>query len=287
MDSTLGAIEMGGVLSVLFFGINTAQTYHYYRDYPKDRPLVKAAVWIFQLVHNILTWQAIYALTVTFFGHPEHVRAPPRTLYFTLVVSALTTTITDVFFANRIRVISQRWPIAIICWTLTFLELLANAGMIAIFCTNISGVSVLQVQYRWLMSTALVMSALVDVLITATLCYYLLHVRNSTLEKTRRIADTLITWSIESTMIKTLVISWSYSRALTSNSGAAILQLIMFLTRDDLIWGFFYLIQSALHTNSMLPGPKISWTVCSPASTSTPLVRFPGRRLGIWCDHCS
>ncbi|KAJ7136680.1 hypothetical protein C8R44DRAFT_767660 [Mycena epipterygia] len=49
--------------------------------------------------------------------------------------------------------------------------------------------------------------------------------------------DTLILWTIETTMI---------------TSFAGILELILFLTRKDLAWISFYLIQPKLFSNSML-----------------------------------
>jgi hypothetical protein len=46
LDGTLGAIEVGGIVSTFLFGIETLQVYHYFRKYPGDALLLKLAVCI-------------------------------------------------------------------------------------------------------------------------------------------------------------------------------------------------------------------------------------------------
>ncbi|KAF7373566.1 Saposin B-type domain-containing protein [Mycena sanguinolenta] len=69
------------------------------------------------------------------------------------------------------------------------------------------------------------------------MCYWLGRVRNSEFPKTRNIIDTLIIWCIESTVAK---------------GGASVIQLILFQTRNDLLWMIFWLPKASLFSNSML-----------------------------------
>jgi len=108
--------------------------------------------------------------------------------------------------------------------------------MLAVVLIN-HNLFILSERFRWLMCVSLGSGTVVDVLVTAALCHHLWRVRASQFRKTRRLADKLITWSIESTAVK---------------SAAGIIELVLFLTRDDLSWTVFYLIQSALFSNSML-----------------------------------
>ena len=49
--TTLGAVEIGLVFSTFLFGIETLQTYHYYRNYSRDYLGLKA------LVSSSLFWR--------------------------------------------------------------------------------------------------------------------------------------------------------------------------------------------------------------------------------------
>jgi hypothetical protein len=44
LNGSLGALEIGIVLGVFLFGIETLQTFNYYRRFPKDSNLLKATV---------------------------------------------------------------------------------------------------------------------------------------------------------------------------------------------------------------------------------------------------
>jgi hypothetical protein len=43
-DNTLGALQVGGAIMVFLFGIDTLQTYYYFRRYPNDRLWIKLLV---------------------------------------------------------------------------------------------------------------------------------------------------------------------------------------------------------------------------------------------------
>lgn len=42
--ATIGAIEIGAFISVLFFGVVTVQVYFYYRHFPDDNTFLKTMV---------------------------------------------------------------------------------------------------------------------------------------------------------------------------------------------------------------------------------------------------
>ncbi|KAJ7320880.1 hypothetical protein DFH08DRAFT_388800 [Mycena albidolilacea] len=238
LGSTLGAVEIGGVFSTLFFGILTMQVYNYYRDYLNDRGLLKAMVmgiWSIELVHTMLLWHTIYSLTVTFFGHPEQIFTPPETFYFTILCSSLITTAVQIFFANRIRVFSGRKLVPAISCIMSCLYFGGMLAALILLCVHRT-LAVLET-YRWLASTIFALTAVIDMLIAISMCYWLGRVRNSDFPKTRNIIDTLIMWCIESTVAK---------------SGASVVQLILFLTRNDFLWLIFLLPKASLFSNSML-----------------------------------
>jgi hypothetical protein len=129
-------------------------------------------------------------------------------------------TVLQVFFAHRIRKLSGKWSITIICWVLTFLRAVCISGLLGI-TWHIKQISELQERYRSLMVSSLTLGAMGDVLIAASLCYCLRTMRTSEVDecvdkfirsnglpklfRTRRMVDTLVLWTIGKTTVSGLV----------------------------------------------------------------------------------
>ncbi|KAJ7609192.1 hypothetical protein DFH06DRAFT_188914 [Mycena polygramma] len=239
LDSTLGAIEVGGVVSTYLFGIETVQVYYYFRKYQDDSLWLKsmvAAVWIFELGHTISAWHAIYSVSVTFYCQPQHLEVPPHSLEVTILFASLIYIVVQGFFANRVRIFSGKWFVTVVCWVLTILRATSNLTMMGIEWAN-PNVTTLQVKFRWLMAVALSLGVTVDIVITLSLCYWLWQIRQSKFEQTRKIVDTLLVWSVETGVVTTV---------------ASAMFLILFLGRNDLAWFPFFLVQVKLYSNSLL-----------------------------------
>ncbi|KAJ7113192.1 hypothetical protein C8R44DRAFT_856165 [Mycena epipterygia] len=238
LNGSLGATEIGSVLGVFLFGIETLQTFNYYRGCPGDSTILKgivALVWFLELGHTMSAWHALYSQTVTFYGQPQYISSPPLSEEMTILFAALIYTVVQTFFANRVRVLSGSWYIMVVASCLTGLRLIANMGSVALLI-HYSRVSIL-LQWRWLVSTALSLGLAVDILITGSMCHFLRKMRSCESKRTRTMVDTLIVWSIESTIL---------------TSTASIIQIILFMTRTDLVWSCFFIIQAKLFSNSML-----------------------------------
>ncbi|KAJ7671266.1 hypothetical protein DFH06DRAFT_112607 [Mycena polygramma] len=241
LDGTLGVEEIGLIVGTFLYGIETLQTFNYYRMFPKDPRKLKtlvAVIWFLELGHTVCAWNAGYLATVTFYGQVEHIFNPPRTIYLTILFSSLINAVVQTFFAIRIRSLSNRWPITILCCILNLARFVCNMGLIAV-CYNSSSFLILETQLHWLMTTASAIGPSVDVIIATALCYYLWSLkRASGFDRTSRMVDTLIVWTVETTIITTV---------------AGIMQLILFLSRpNDVSWMTFYLIQAKLFSNSLL-----------------------------------
>ncbi|KAF7352526.1 hypothetical protein MVEN_01217600 [Mycena venus] len=201
--------------------------------------MLKAVViltWLLELVHTILIWHTIYSLTITFFGQEDQVFTPPRTFYLTLLFSTLVTTTVQIFFAKRIQLFSQEKLVPFITCILAGVVSMGVVAIVALLSAH-NTLEILK-PYRWLGSIVLALTAFVDVLIATSMCYFLQRARSADFQKTATIIDTLITWSIESTVVK---------------SGASIIQLVLFLTRpNDFLWIIFFVPKASLFSNSML-----------------------------------
>ncbi|KAJ6556526.1 hypothetical protein DFH09DRAFT_1164697 [Mycena vulgaris] len=263
LDSTLGPVEIGVILGTFLLGIETLQTFNYYRQFPDDSVLLKttvAVLWLLALGHTVCALHVIYSMTVTFYGDTptEHILNPPRSLGGIIVSAAITNCVVQIFFGNRIRVLSGDSRMAFLCFFLSFLRFLFETGLVVAFWVTGSGFPALQSSLRWEMTTASAIGPVIDGVIATWMCYCLWHLRGSesNFERMRQVLDTLILWTVETTIITSL---------------AGIIQLILFLARSDLSFIVFFLIQPKLFSNSMLAvlNGRVRFRAQSPAGGIT------------------
>ncbi|KAJ7255803.1 hypothetical protein B0H12DRAFT_1323108 [Mycena haematopus] len=240
LDGTLGNGEIGVAIATFLFGIETLQTFNYYRDYPRDRLALKilvGGIWLLELAHVICSWNGLYYWTVTFYGQPQHLPVGPFSLVAGILIQEIIKFFVQSFFTYCVQVLSKRWPIPILASTLTTVRLAFNVALVAELSKN-PAFTVVTVDSRWMMITITSIGPVVDIAIAASLCYFLWSTKGkTTFSGTSKMLDTLVIWTVETT-------------ALTAFSGA--LELIFFLARDDLTWLVFYFIQAKVLGNSMV-----------------------------------
>ncbi|KAJ6525899.1 hypothetical protein DFH09DRAFT_1188152 [Mycena vulgaris] len=243
LDGTLGAMEIGTAVATFLFGILTLQTFNYYREFSKDSILIKgtiALIWLFELGHTICSLHSIYWITITTYSRPPNsfIVKPPQSLIVSLF-SAGIDAVVQIFFGNRIRVLSGRPHVFFLCLAMAALRFICDIALVSTIWVFNAGFTVLESKVHWVMITASTVGPAADIVIALAMCYYLWELRESGLRfnRTRTMVDTLMIWTVETTLV-------------TGVSG--IMQLILFLTRTDLAFMFFYLIQPKLFSNSML-----------------------------------
>ncbi|KAJ7802558.1 hypothetical protein B0H14DRAFT_3884498 [Mycena olivaceomarginata] len=144
------------VLGVFLFGIETLQTFNYYRRFPKDSNLLKAAVafvWVLELGHTISALHALYLQTITFYGQPNHVLSPPLSEDITILFAGLIYTVVQTFFANRVRVLSGQWYIMALACVLGLLRFVGHMWIAALLLKYVRATIILE--WRWLVTTSL------------------------------------------------------------------------------------------------------------------------------------
>ncbi|KAF8143688.1 hypothetical protein K438DRAFT_598921 [Mycena galopus ATCC 62051] len=237
LNTNLGAVEIGIVLGVFLFGIETLQTFNYFKRFPKDSNLLKGAVgvvWLLELGYTISALHALYLQTITFYGQPSHVLSPPLSEEVPILFSGLIYTIVQTFFANRVRVLSGQWYTMALACVLGLFRFVGDVWIAALLL-KYDRITVL-LEWRWLVATSLSLDLSTDILITASLCFCLWNMRSCE-SKTRSVLDTLILWAIESTIL---------------TSAGSVIQLILFMTRTDILWAGVFAVQSKLFSNAML-----------------------------------
>ncbi|KAJ6555045.1 hypothetical protein DFH09DRAFT_1365995 [Mycena vulgaris] len=246
LDGTLGALEIGTVIGVFLFGMATLQTFNYYGQFPEDSKILKvtvAVIWFLELGHTICSLHGIYSITVTFYGQPpeDAFLKPPPSIVATLLFSGTIDALVQLFFGNRIRVLSGRPIFLVISAAFATLRFVCDITLAARLWIDNAGFTILRTKVLWEMITASSIGPAGDIFIAVVMCHWLWQRRDtgSHFNRTRRMVDTLIIWTIETTLVTSI---------------AGIMQLVLILARNDLTFIPFYLIQPKLFLNAMLAG---------------------------------
>ncbi|KAJ7434669.1 hypothetical protein FB451DRAFT_1571868 [Mycena latifolia] len=180
LPGTLGNIEIGLVLAIFLFGLETLQTFNYYRQFPQDALKLKilvAGIWSLELAHTASTCQAVYSMTVTFYGQPQHIEHPSFSFVLTLFFHSLLSAIVPTFFAFRVRVLLMRWPITILCCFLNLVRLLSNLALLGELWRD-EEVVLVETKLAWVVITASAVGPVVDIITAVSLCYALWRFKN-------------------------------------------------------------------------------------------------------------
>ncbi|KAJ6454537.1 hypothetical protein C8R47DRAFT_1061009, partial [Mycena vitilis] len=177
-NTTLGALEIGVLVSFLLFGVSTTQTYVFYTRFPEDGRKVKifvAFIWLCELAHAICIAHALYVVTISDFGHPERLLLAPKapeSMSTAILFSGIVSPCVQAFFAVRIYRLSRRVLVPCICWILSFLRMLSTCALFGL-ALQMKSFEEYAVQWSWLIITVLVVGAGVDLIIAVTLVYLL------------------------------------------------------------------------------------------------------------------
>jgi len=198
---TLGALLVGGSIALVLSGIVTVQCIIYFKLYPNEariRNLVVVAVWILDLLHSTFIVTSLYDYFIHFFGDYSRIAIIPWSIALSVVVTAIQTLIVHWYFAHKIYQSSERnWWITGPIVLLAFLRLLAASGSTTEMI-RLHRYAVFNEKYPgWIFTTGLSLSASVDIIITAWLCYFLQKMR-------RRTASTMMAHVVNTLTLYTL-----------------------------------------------------------------------------------
>ncbi|KAF9231833.1 hypothetical protein BU15DRAFT_81942 [Melanogaster broomeanus] len=197
------------IIMTYLFGISTLQFYHYMYYYPRDSLWLKflvSLVWLVGAGHTIAVTAAMYSLTVTHFGDlsPETDMAQlPASFTWAIVLSGVMTLLVQGYFAHRIRVFSKKLYIPVFCWAFSILRF---AGTLYITVGALRAVR-LEVFLRnkdWLLAWTLIGGACLDIIIAASMCYYLKREKAFAFTRTAKMLDKLMVYSIETGLLTSI-----------------------------------------------------------------------------------
>ncbi|KAJ7667040.1 hypothetical protein B0H17DRAFT_1210535 [Mycena rosella] len=223
LDGVLGPVEIGTVVGTFLFKVAQAH----------DRNnLVFADPSISYFLSDQFTASIVffsrcsdftktYSITITSYGQPPNafIMNPPASLIGTLVFSGGTDALVQLFYGNRIRVLSGRLHVFLLCIVFAALRFTCDTVLMSKIWTENEGLSIIESKLHWVLIMASTIGPAGDIVIALSMCYYLWKLRRE---------------------------------AGHFNRVAGIIQLILVLTRTDFVYVIPDLIQPKLFSNSML-----------------------------------
>ncbi|KDR82712.1 hypothetical protein GALMADRAFT_238211 [Galerina marginata CBS 339.88] len=238
LDATYGAAFIGLIASAVLYGVTLLQTFLYYRQYPNDSWLTKFIVfflWILDTAHLFLCTIALYTYLVTNFSNPEALHRSTWSMNLQTDCNGLIGLIVECFFARRLWIMSGNHFITGIIVILACIHF----GL-GVFFTVEGFILVNTSRFPsliWVTSTGLGSAAAADIIIAASLCYYLTKSRTG-FARTDSLIATLIIYSLTTGLITSVI---------------AFIIVVTFATMpNNYVWlGFFWLIGKC-YVNSLL-----------------------------------
>ncbi|KAI0734723.1 hypothetical protein BC629DRAFT_1687961 [Irpex lacteus] len=215
---TYGAILIGGLLALCISGIVCVQCFIYWRTSPNDRLRIKIlvlVVWAFDALHSALICSSLWHYFIEGYHSTVTIKGIHWTVCVTVCITGITTFSIQCFFGHRVWTLSGRkkWIPGAIAG-LAFLRLLAACGVTAQMSRLHTWEKFHQVA-AWSLHTGLVLSACGDVLITASLIYYLNRNRTG-FPSSDFIIDNIMLYSVQTGVITSYVFSHFFPKALLS-----------------------------------------------------------------------
>ncbi|KAF7377839.1 hypothetical protein MSAN_00207400 [Mycena sanguinolenta] len=200
MDNSLGALEIGFLVSYLLFGVTTTQTYIYYNRFPDDSLRLKAMVafiWVCESGHAICIGHALYTYTIIGYGQLERLAyALPKSILVGSFLTAIISAIVQGFFVFRTYIITKNRYICFIILGMMFLRLL-SAGALSFLGMEMTLLVQFEKRWGWLGLVALSVSATIDSIIAMILVVSLRNQSRDVHKRTTALVDKLIAWTIE------------------------------------------------------------------------------------------
>ncbi|KAF5367911.1 hypothetical protein D9757_011255 [Collybiopsis confluens] len=267
-----GALFIGIIVSIFFFGITTTQTWYYFQHYPKDPRKLKTlvgALWIIELIHAVMSIHAIYWYFALNYSNPSALGVSIWSANLTLLTSALITLIAHVFFAWRVYIVNERPQILAAiassgmsskaefmdvigaemvsntAFTTTTVALSFVGGTFAKFPKEIAPIS----------STALALAVFADISIASSLAFYL-HRNRSGFKKCITpfdSSDSVVTYyaSSRTNYLINKLIFW----AMNTGALTSLVSLTVLFTSEfskDLIFLAIFEVVGTVYANSLL-----------------------------------
>ncbi|KAI0660701.1 hypothetical protein C8Q70DRAFT_932925 [Cubamyces menziesii] len=235
LKTSLGAILFGGMVCTGLSGIVGMQTVLYFRLFTRDLTSTKvkvAVVFFLDMLHSAMIAAANYMYFVSHFGEEDVTDRVFWAVGVSIALTALITICVHLFFAFRLFKLSKRNY-----WITAPISLRLDIPVTAVELIRLKSFYEFGLRFRWVFTLGLVLSSVVDGLITAGLCFYLRRHRGGT-GRFDHILNAVTLYTIENGLL---------------TSVTTLVSLIFWLVKpDELIYLGLHFAISKLYANSFL-----------------------------------
>lgn len=197
IKSTLGAILVGCVLSAALSGMTIVQTFLYFRLLPKDPPRVKFMViglFLLDTSHAALMCASTWEYLILNFGNEAIADNIPISIALTVAFTAGITFIVQLFFSHRVFQLSRK------NWCITVPLVMLSCGRLGAALVSTTKMGELESfhlfveGYGYVFTLGLSQACVVDIGITAAMCYYL-HTSRTGSGETDHLIDAIMLYT--------------------------------------------------------------------------------------------
>ncbi|KAL0945222.1 hypothetical protein HGRIS_000734 [Hohenbuehelia grisea] len=233
----LGPLLLGAMVACPLYGISIAQAIWYYRAYPADPKALKYFIAAMLILDGAHTFSLADAAKIWYLRAEISLRYP-KSLPTSLFFAYITMSVVQSAYTLRVWIMSKRnWVLSGILAFLTFVQFVTGVAMSAKQAISGDAGDVHDIFSKTFGATELVSAMLCDVLISASLVFYL-NKNRSGIRSTESLVDKLIMYFIGIGLLTSIF---------------ALLNLVTWLAiPDKLIFTVFHSLISKLYVNSLL-----------------------------------
>ncbi|KAI0692569.1 hypothetical protein BC835DRAFT_1277494 [Cytidiella melzeri] len=258
-----GPIFIGMVINLLLYGIMITQTYWYFDTFKRDKIWMKlfvALLLICDTLNSAFDVSFVYIPLVADYGITPNWSSTPALVLLDPAMTAIVAFLVQMFFAWRVRVLSNNWPLVAFIATCSICQFMGGLGT-SIAC----GIVPEFVQFRRFQVVVIVWltcSAVADTAITLSLVWHL-QKHKTGLIGTDDVVNKIIRLTVQTGMITAV---------------CAIIDLVLFLITPSGLHLIFNLPLSKLYTNTLMSSlnSRVSRKK-RPRPPSDSRVTYPGR----------
>ncbi|EPQ56832.1 hypothetical protein GLOTRDRAFT_92054 [Gloeophyllum trabeum ATCC 11539] len=194
LDNSLGAILIGVICASALYGLSCLQTFQYLRAYRDDRFYLKALVlilWCLDTLHSAFTCHALYYYAVTMYGN--YLALATANWWVPVALNVCIGSLVQMYMGWRVFIrLFVPGPVCLFC----FQPLVLLCKAMTVIGFRVKEFANLK-YYKGIITTSLASTAVVDLVIAASLCYFLSKKRTG-FSKTDDLINTLIIYSVNS-----------------------------------------------------------------------------------------
>ncbi|KLO13109.1 hypothetical protein SCHPADRAFT_940681 [Schizopora paradoxa] len=182
LAETFGLAYIGAMVSLALYGFTTLQTYLYFSYYPNDNGRLKifvATLWILETLHIIFVNQFLYIYLIINFGEPLALLRGHWTLRTSVLLNVIIAAFVQIFFTTRIHLLSKNYILSGVLGFFILAHIAFGIETVVRIFERTLFTELRKIKFN--SAVPLSISTVVpDVLISASLCYYLKSKKDGT-----------------------------------------------------------------------------------------------------------